>query len=285
MAEVISRDGTRIAFEKAGEGPALILVDGALGYRAHWGQRPLAAALADRFAVYAYDRRGRGESGDTLPYAVEREIEDIEALIAEAGGSAYLYGVSSGAALALKAAAALGAATVPGLALYEPPYNSDDEESKQEFARYAQQMAELLGANLRGDAVAFFLADMLPAEALEGMRRSPDWPILEAVAPTLAYDNAVMGDGAMPAAAAGAATMPALVLGGSESPDFLREAVEALARAMPRASGRLSRATHMASPKYWLRNRDVLKLLSQPRHPPARRLTKGGGIRQASCEN
>jgi pimeloyl-ACP methyl ester carboxylesterase len=221
-----------------------------MGHRAHWGQRPLAAELSDHFSAYAYDRRGRGASGDTLPYDVEREIEDIEALIEEAGGPVFLYGISSGAVLALKAAAKLGAVRVPRLALYEPPFNAADDDSIQEFARYAARMAELLAANKRGDAVAFFLADVLPAEMLAGMRHSPDWPIIEAVAHTLAYENAVLGDGAPPVDASKAATMPALVLDGSESPAFLHEAAEALARVMPRAERKtLEGQTHDVSPE------------------------------------
>ena len=235
MGTVTSKDGTTIAFDKVGTGPAVLLVDGAMGYRGHFGQGPLAAALADRFTIMTYDRRGRGESGDTLPYAVEREIEDIEALIDEAGGSVYLYGLSSGAVLALKAAARLGAARVRKLALNEPPFDTGDDEAKQAFARYVRQMDTLLEANKRGDAVAFFMADMMPPEMIEEMRQSPDWPLMEAVASTLAYDNAVLGDAAVPVDAAQAATMPTLILVASNSPAFKHEAVDALARVMPHA--------------------------------------------------
>lgn len=238
MPHVTSRDGTSIAYDKTGEGPAVLLVDGAMGHREHFGSGPLAAELARTFTVYTYDRRGRGESADTQPYGVEREIEDIEALIDKAGGWAYVYGISSGAMLALRAAGTLGAAKVVKLALYEPPFGSDDDQAKQEFAQYTREMTALLDAGKRGDAVALFLADMVPAEMLQGMRQSPDWPIMEAVAPTLAYDNAVMGDGSVPVDVARAATMPALVLVGGASPDFKNEAVEALAQAMPHASSR-----------------------------------------------
>jgi pimeloyl-ACP methyl ester carboxylesterase len=210
---VISKDGTRIAFEMSGQGPAVILVDGALSYRQYRGGRPLAAELAAGFTVYTYDRRGRGESTDTRPYVVEREVEDIEALIDEAGGSVYLYGVSSGAVLALKAAARLGTARVAKLALYQAPLTFGDK-ARQDFARYTKRMAELLEANKRGDAVAFFMADMMPAELIERMRYSPEWPIMEALAPTLAYDNAVMGDGSLPVDDTKAATMPVLILDG-----------------------------------------------------------------------
>lgn len=248
-SSVISRDGTSIAFERVGNGPAVILVDGALGYREQWGSRPLAAELAKDFTVYTYDRRGRGESSDTQPYSVEREIEDLKALIDEAGGRAFLYGGSSGAVLALRAAAKLGTDKVVKLALYEPPF-SVGEEARKEFARYSQVMTELIEEGSHGEAVAFFLGDMLPPEALEGMRQSPDWPRLEAVAPTLAYDNAVMGDGLVPVEEARSAKIPALILNGSETMDFLKEPIEALAEAMPQAQRRtLEGLMHSAEPK------------------------------------
>ena len=248
MSTVTSKDGTTIAYDKKGQGPTIVLVDGALCYRAFGPAEPLAALLAQRFTVFTYDRRGRGASHDTRPYAVEREIEDIEALIDEAGGSVYLYGISSGAVLALKAAAKLGPAKVPKLALYQAPLSFGDE-ARQEFAQYAERMAELLEANKRGEALTLFLADMMPAEMLEGMRQSPEWPIMEALAPTLAYDNAVMGDGLLPVKDAKTATMPALILDGSESPAFFQEAAEALAKAMPQAQRKtLAGQTHQVSP-------------------------------------
>jgi hypothetical protein len=148
-----------------------------------------------------------------------------------------LYGISSGAVLALKAAAKLGAAKVPKLALYEPPFNSDDDKAKQDFAGYTKRMAELLEADQRGDAVAFFLADMLPPEMIEGMRQSPEWPIMQGVAHTLAYDNAVMGDGAVPVKSAQTATMATLVMDGGEREGeaFFHDAAQALVDALPHA--------------------------------------------------
>ena len=235
MKTVTSKDGTSIAYEKTGKGMAVILVDGALCYRAHWRQGPLAAQLASHFTVYTYDRRGRGDSSDTQPYAVMREIEDIEALIEEAGGSVYLYGISSGSVLALKAAAQLGTTQVLKLALYEPPFNAEDDEARQDFSRYKDQVTELLQANRRGDTVALFMGDLMPPEMIEEMRQSPEWSILESIAPTLAYDNAVMGDGAPPADDARAATMPTLLSVGSNSPPFKHEAVQTLAKYMPDA--------------------------------------------------
>ena len=147
----------------------------------------LAGILAPRFSVTAYDRRGRGASDDTAPFAVEREIEDIDALIDAAGGSAALFGISSGAALALQAAVKLDH-KVTAVALYEPPYNDDDAPLWRDYRR---QLGELLAADRRGDAIELFMRFVgVPSEQIEAMRGSPMWPALEAVAPTLAYDAA-----------------------------------------------------------------------------------------------
>ncbi len=143
MNQVISKDGTAIAFDQSGHGPAVILVTGALTTRADWAH--LAACLAPHFSVFAYDRRGRGDSGDTAPYAVEREVEDLDALITEAGGSAFVFGHSSGAALALEAAVQLGE-KIKKLAMYEAPYN-DEWEAKLAWRAYIQHLTELLAAN------------------------------------------------------------------------------------------------------------------------------------------
>lgn len=229
-----SRDGTTIAYERSGQGPPVILVDGAMGYRGYFGGRPLAAALSPDFTVITYDRRGRGGSDDRQPYAVEREIEDIAALIDQVGAPVNLYGFSSGAVLALRAAAALGK-KVARLAVMEPPFNSDDPNEKREFQAFNDGIRARLAAGKNGEAVAFFLQDMVPPDVLEGMKRSPAWATMEAVAPTLAHDVAVMGDGAVPRAAAAAVAAPALVLDGADSPDFKHTAADALAAALPRA--------------------------------------------------
>ena len=156
MKTVTSKDGTTIAFDQWGAGPAVILVDGALQYRAFdQGMAQLAELLSQHFTVIHYDRRGRGDSTDTQPYALEREIEDIEALIDEAGGSACLYGISSGAALAMEAAIALPN-KVNRLVMYEAPYN-DDEAARQAWREYVKQLKELLAANRNGDAVGLFM--------------------------------------------------------------------------------------------------------------------------------
>lgn len=234
MSTVISGDGTSIAFERSGQGPALILVAGALITRAGWAS--LAARLASHFSVFAYDRRGRGESGDSTAYAVEREVEDIEALINEAGGQAYLFGHSSGAALALEAALLLGE-RVSKLALYEAPYD-DAPEARRAWGVYIQRLSEALAAGRRGDALALFMRYLgMPAEQLTAMRQSPAWSPLEAIAPTLAYDHrAILGpDPAVPVARAAQVQVPALVMNGSVSYPFMHETARTLSTAMPHA--------------------------------------------------
>src|SRR5467141_1442541 len=140
VGKVFSKDGTAIAFDRIGYGPPVILIDGALCYRGMGQSGQLAELLAPHFTVFTYDRRGRGESGDTQPYAPEREVEDIEALIDQAGGSASLYGISSGAALALEAAIGLGN-KVKKLAMYEAPYDSDTA-TRPGYQAYRKQLAE-----------------------------------------------------------------------------------------------------------------------------------------------
>lgn len=197
MKNVISKDGTRIAYNKIGAGPSLILVDGAMCYSSSGPMGPLASQLSRWFTVYTYDRRGRGESGDTQPYAIEREIEDIKAIIEKTGSSVFMYGISSGAVLALKTAVALGH-NIQKLALYEPPFTFGDDARKESEA-YTNSLNELLSADRRVDAVELFMKKVgVPSEAIAGMRQSPMWSTSEALAPTLAYDNAIMGDSSVP---------------------------------------------------------------------------------------
>jgi pimeloyl-ACP methyl ester carboxylesterase len=250
MRTVTSKDGTTIAFDQSGQGPAIILVDGALQYRAFdQGMAQLADLLAQHFTVIHYDRRGRGDSTDTQPYALEREIEDIEALIDEAGGSAFVYGISSGAALAMEAAIKLGD-KVKKLAMYEAPYN-DDETAQQAWREYTQQLGKLLEAGRRGDAVGLFMMLVgATAEDVEGIRQDPMWPLWEAVAPTLAYDHiAALGeDASVPTERATSVTVPTLVMNGSESFPFMHVTAVALANAIPHAQHRtLEGQTHEVS--------------------------------------
>jgi pimeloyl-ACP methyl ester carboxylesterase len=239
MNTVTSGDGTTIAYERYGDGPPLILVDGAMNSRSSGSKPRLVSLLAPHFGVYSYDRRGRGDSGDTLPYAVAREIEDIDALIAVAG-SANLYGHSSGASLALDAAAQLGN-RVTKLALYEAPYN-DDPEAQRAWGEYIRNLTEALAANRRGDAVALFMAYVgMPAAQINGMRQAPFWAGMEALAPTLAYDHtAILGaDAAVPTERAANLEVPTLVMAGSASFPFMHETARTLSDVIPHAELRI----------------------------------------------
>ena len=251
MDTVRSKDGTTIAFDKQGAGPALILVDGAMGTRSGGSKPQLATLLAPHFTVYRYDRRGRGDSGDTKPYAVEREIEDLEALIDKAGGSAFVYGHSSGACLALDATVTLGD-KVTKLALYEAPYN-DDPEAQQAWGEYLKHLTDALASGRRGDAVALFMAYVgMPAAQIEGMRQAPFWGEMEAIAPTLAYDHsAIMGkDGSIPTERAARVHVPTLVLHGGNSFPFMRKTAKTLSKTIPVATLRtLDGQTHDVEPE------------------------------------
>jgi pimeloyl-ACP methyl ester carboxylesterase len=235
MNTVTSSDGTTIAFDRSGDGPAVILVCG--GSTDRMANAPLAALLAERFTVFNYDRRGRGDSGDTAPYAVEREVEDIDAVIDAAGGSAFLYGTSSGAALALEAAAS--GLAVTKLALWEPPFILD--ESRRPPADQVERYDEMIAAGRRGDAVEFFMAKVvgLPPEFVAYARTQPFWQAQEALAHTLAYDATVMGDYSLPVERAAAVTAPTLVIVGGASFPFMRETAQALADALPDAQRRI----------------------------------------------
>ncbi len=246
MGKVISKDGTTIAFDRLGEGPSIILVVGAFNDRSTGA--PLAAELSEYFTVFNYDRRGRGTSGDMAPYAIEREIEDLEALIAEAGGSSSVFGYSSGAVLSLKAAAS--GLAIPRLALYEPPFLVD-ESRPQPFPQVAQdaaaQLTELISSGRRGEAVELYQTKVvgIPAEVVAQLRRAPFRPALEDMAHTLVYDASILGDMSVLAEQLGSITVPTLVISGGDSPAFLRHAAQALADALPDAQHRtLEGQTH-----------------------------------------
>jgi pimeloyl-ACP methyl ester carboxylesterase len=235
MDDVTSKDGTKIAFERLGKGPPVILVCG--GSVDRWSNASLAEALADNYTVFNYDRRGRGPSGDTPPYAVQREVEDIDALIGAAGGSAVVYGSSSGAALALEAGAA--GLAIDKLALWEPPYIIDPAQRPP--ADTAKTFTDLVTADRRGDAVEFFMAKVvgMPAEFVAQARSQPWWAATEALAHTLAYDATIMGDYSPPIAKAERVKAPALVLTGGASFPFMRETAEALVKALPNGETRV----------------------------------------------
>jgi pimeloyl-ACP methyl ester carboxylesterase len=234
MSTVVSKDGTTIAYDRLGSGPAVITVVGALNRRTDHINAALAELLAQRFTVYNFDRRGRGDSDDTLPYAVEREVEDIAALVEEAGGSACIYGISSGGVLALEAGRRLPSITK--IAMYEPPCIVDDSRPARPDD-YVQQLNRMTAEGRRGDAVAYFMtvAAGIPAEYVAGMRHEPFWADLESLAHTIAYDGMVMGDtmSGMPLPDEWATIKtPTLVIDGGATPAFHTSA-QALADLLP----------------------------------------------------
>ncbi len=245
MSRVISKDGTAIAFDRSGQGPAIIMVTGALFTRS--AQAPSAeergdASLLQHFTVFAYDRRGHGESGDTAPYAVEREVEDLDALITEAGGSAFVFGHSSGAVLALEAARLLPI-KITKLAVYEPPFIIDDSRPPVP-EDYVTQLTELISSGRRGEALAYFMtrAVDVPIEAVAQMRNAPMWPAFEAVAHTLVYDGIIMGDtmsgSPLPIRKWTSITVPTLVMDGGASPAWVHHGTQALTDILPNAQHR-----------------------------------------------
>ncbi len=235
---VTSADGTSIAYEVLGAGPPLITVCGATCDRAL--MRPTAQALGRWFTTVVHDRRGRGDSGDTLPYAVDREVEDIAALVDRIGGPAHLYGHSSGAGLVLHAVAA--GLPVDRFVLHDPPYSPDDESARDGARRYGRTVLGLLAQGRRAEALETFCRlTGMPQEVVDGMRGTRRWEELTALAPTLAYDSAVMGDvergGAVPDDVAARVTRPGVVLVGGASPPFMVEVGRRLAQLLP--EGRL----------------------------------------------
>jgi pimeloyl-ACP methyl ester carboxylesterase len=233
MSKVTSKDGTQIAYEKQGQGPALILVDGAMCFRSFGPMPGLAKLLESNFTVYTYDRRGRGESTDTQPYAVEREVEDIDALIKAAGNSAYLFGTSSGACLVLETASRLGD-RVKKIALYEPPYRWDGN-ARHEWKEYRKQLGDLLAAGRRGDAAALFMKFVeTPAEMVDGMRQSPAWAVFETIAPTLMYDADDIGEErTVPVDRAARVTATTLAMSGTASFPFMYDSAKTIAETVP----------------------------------------------------
>jgi pimeloyl-ACP methyl ester carboxylesterase len=229
MDHVASADGTDIAFDRTGSGPPVILVCG--GSVDRMSLAGLAELLSPSFTVCNYDRRGRGDSGDTLPYAVQREVEDIDAVAGAAGGSAFLFGSSSGAALAMEAAIALDRITK--LAMWEPPFLP--EGAPKPPADTAQTFTDLVAAGRRGDAVEFFMAKVvgLPPEFVQGARQAPFWAQTEALAHTLAYDATVMGDYSIPTEKASSVKVPTIVLAGGADFPWMPETAQTLAAAMP----------------------------------------------------
>lgn len=242
MNKVHSSDGTSIAFDRSGKGSPIILVVGAFNDRSTGA--PLAKLLEEHFTVFTYDRRGRGDSGDTAPYALDREIEDLEALIKEAGGSASVFGYSSGATLSLKAAA--HGLAITKLALYEPPLLVDDSRPRPP-EDMAAQLAGLIAAGRRGEAVELFQTEVvgIPFEVVAQLRHAPFRPALEDMAHTLVYEMTIIGDLSVPTELAASVAIPTLVMDGGDSPAFMRNGGQALVDALPNGQYRsLSGQTH-----------------------------------------
>ncbi len=236
MKQVISQDGTPIAYDQVGKGPAVIVVGGVLGDRSQ--QAPLAALLSEHFTVFNYDRRGHGESGDTAPYAVEREIEDLGAVIDAAGGSAFVYGTSGCAVLALSAAARGLAPRIKKLALWEPPFVVDD--SRPSVPRdYREQLIRLMSEGRRGDMVELFFTKAvgLPVEWVAPMRQAPFWPAQEALAHTLIYDATLMGDFSLLKERVASIMVPTLVIDGGQTP-WMSHAAQTVVDVLPHAQRR-----------------------------------------------
>jgi pimeloyl-ACP methyl ester carboxylesterase len=234
METVKSRDGTEIAFDRVGQGPPVVLVSG--GSVDRMSNAGLAQELASDLTVLNYDRRGRGPSGDTQPYAIDREIEDIGAVIEAAGGEAGIYGSSSGAVLAMLAAAA--GLSIPKVAMWEPPYIPEGwpRPPEDQVEQYETMVAE----GRRGDAVEFFMSKVvgLPPEFVAGAREQPFWAATEALAHTLAYDARIMGDYRIPTDRVANVKAETLVVAGGADMPFMRETAQALADALPSGSVR-----------------------------------------------
>ncbi|GLX68676.1 alpha/beta fold hydrolase [Paenibacillus glycanilyticus] len=239
MNTVISKDGTRIAYDQTGHGPALVLVAGAFSYRKFPGQVELANLLSGSYTVYNYDRRGRGDSGDAASYAIEREIEDLNAIIDKAGGSAYVWGLSSGAVLALEAAAS--GSPITRLALHEPPFVVDPGD-RLPPSDFTEQVGMLIAADRRAEAIKYFMTKGMgaPSFVISMMRMMPGvWSRLMAVAHTLPYDAALlksyMKGQSLPQDRWSHLAIPTVVLEGTESPASLRHAAQQTAQVLPTA--------------------------------------------------
>ena len=236
MGITFSKDGTKIAYDKTGQGPALIIVAGA--FQGRMAMAAYAEPLSRHFTVYNYDRRGRGDSGDTQPYAIAREIEDIDALIQEAGGSAFVFGGSSGGVLTLDAAA--HGSKITKLAVYEPPFVVDDSRDPVP-ENMVEQLKDLVASGRRGNSAELFMTkgSLMPADMVAGMRTQPFWFEVEAVAHTLVYDAMIM-DGTMrgaplPSDRWTTVTIPTLVIYGGAGPEWSRNAAEAIIERLPNA--------------------------------------------------
>jgi len=236
--KISSRDGTVIAFTKRGSGPPLIIVDGAFCYRENGPATELATLLAQHFTVFTYDRRGRGESGDSAPYAVKREIEDLQAIANDAGAPPFVLGISSGGALILQSVAS--GVAVKRIALYEPPYVRIGTAISTEVVK--ARLRTFISAGDRAGAVSFFMTDIYGAPRAfvfaMPLLMPNAWRRNKSVANTLLYDLTILDDRSVLQERSSAISIPTLVVGGEKSPKALHDAVETVASALPDAHSR-----------------------------------------------
>ncbi|GAB2607651.1 alpha/beta hydrolase [Paractinoplanes abujensis] len=240
MPTVTSADGTTIAYETTGRGPALVLVDGSLCHRGFGPARDLAGHLSDTFTVHLYDRRHRGESGNTPPWSADREIDDLAALLEAAGGEALLFGASSGAVLAADAANRLPGFT--RLALYEPPFIVDHTRDPRP-ATFTSDIEAMLARGDESAALKTFFRDVgVPAPVVAIMKLTPHWGKLKGLTHTLPYDLHILGNTSrgvpLDATRWSSVTAPALVMDGGKSPQYMRNAARALSEALPKGEYR-----------------------------------------------
>jgi pimeloyl-ACP methyl ester carboxylesterase len=252
MPHVTSKDGTTIAYDVSGAGPLLVTVAGATQFRAvdREGTPLLAQLLAGDFTVIIYDRRGRGDSTDTLPSEVAREVEDIDALVAAHGAPAYLFGMSSGALLALEAAAALGD-KIAGVVLYEPPV--DPNKSAADYQADYRQMADLAADERAEDMLSLFLGGVMPPDQFEGFKQSPAWAAYAAAGKSLAHDYQVMAaarSGDTPPSRWFDIKAPVLVMDGDASFPFMKAGADWVAGGLPHGARKsLAGQTHQYDPR------------------------------------
>jgi pimeloyl-ACP methyl ester carboxylesterase len=234
MSIAMSKDGTKIVYRRIGTGPVIILIDGAFCSKDFGPMPKLAPYLEEYFTVISYDRRARGESGDTKPYHIEREFEDLQALIDQNGGSAYLFGVSSGAILALRAVS--HGLRIPKLVLFEPPFVTNKNLIRSPNAYH--DLTHLIEEGKRGEAVKFYLRKVMGVPAILPfvLRLTPNWAKMKANANSLPYDAAVCGDFEIPKNLVSAISIPVLVIDSTKSPEILRSAVESTVSVLPNAT-------------------------------------------------
>ncbi|GKU79412.1 alpha/beta fold hydrolase [Paenibacillus sp. L3-i20] len=248
MKTTKSKDGTTIAYDVYGNGPALIFVTGATCFRSFEPVLHDATVFAEQFTVYNYDRRGRGDSGNTLPYTIERELEDIEAMINVAGGEAFVYGHSSGAILALEAAMLLGD-KVSKLVIYDPAY-SHDEENQKEFIALSKVLKKMLDQGNHDEAIRYFLEGIgIPEEVIGYMQQSPQWSTMLTLAPTLAYDTLIAKE-LPPVERISQLITPTQIIIGEKSPTSIHEVADQISNAIPHAEYiKLKGEDHMPNPE------------------------------------